>query len=181
MEQMVDTDADVVRRTARGDRAALAEAFDRYAPTVTRYVWALADSRQDAEEIVQDTFLTFWQKADGLELPEASLLPWLLVVAKNHAYNLNRKRARRPEGELPDEAPAPSGDDQAEAREKLRWVRDEIAALSPVDQKVCELCLIEGRPYAEAALMLGLTVTAVTQRVSRTRTRLKKAVSDREH
>lgn len=183
MEITHEADADLVRRTIAGDRDALALVFDRFAPTVTRYAWALASSRMDVEEIVQDTFLTFWQKAGSVSgattAGESSLLPWLLVVCRNHALNLARKRARHESDELTDEVAAPA--DEADARERLRWVRDEIAALSPLDQRVCELCLIEGRPYAEVAESLGITVTAVTQRVFRSRARLKKAVTDREH
>ncbi|WNY35422.1 RNA polymerase sigma factor [Curtobacterium aurantiacum] len=46
---------------------------------------------------------------------------------------------------------------------------------------MCELCLLEGHSYAEAAELLGLTVGAVTQRVSRNRRRLKKVVMHDEH
>jgi RNA polymerase sigma factor (sigma-70 family) len=183
----VDTDTDIApdedvalaRRLALGDTAALAAAFDRFAPTLTRYAWALAGSRQDVEELVQDTLLTLWQKADGLELPTGTLLPWLLVVCRNHARNQARRVARTAGDELPEDLAAPAAAE--EATERLRWVRDEIARLAPLDRRICELCLVEGHSYAEAATMLGLSVGAVTQRVSRSRARLKKAVTHDEH
>jgi RNA polymerase sigma factor (sigma-70 family) len=176
-----DTEADaaLARRLANGDRAALADAFDRFAPTLTRYAWALADSRQDVEELVQDTFLTLWQKADGIDLATSALLPWLLVVCRNHARNQARRLAKNRGDALPEELAARP--DAEEARERLRWVRDEIAALAPTDRRICELCLLEGHSYAEAAQILGLSVGAVTQRVSRSRARLKKAVMHDEH
>jgi RNA polymerase sigma-70 factor (ECF subfamily) len=174
-----DTDEAIVRAMARGDKSALARAFDRYAATLTRYAWALVDDRQDVEEIVQDAFLTLWQRAETLELPADTMLPWLLVVCRNHAFNTGRKQARRRADELPEQLAAP--EDHAEARERLRWVRDEIAALPETDRRICELCLLEGHSYAEAAEMLGLSVGAVTQRVSRSRRRLKKVVMHDEH
>ena len=61
--------------------AALADAFDRFAPTLTRYAWALAGSKQDVEELVQDTFLTLWQKSGELDLATSALLPWLRTAA----------------------------------------------------------------------------------------------------
>ncbi len=60
-------------------------------------------------------------------------------------------------------------------------IRDEIDTLPPLDRRICELCLIEGHSYTEAATMLGLSVGAVTQRVSCSRARLKKAVMHDEH
>ena len=42
-----------------------------------------------------------------------------------------------------------------------------------VDQRIVELCLYEGRSYKEAALQLGLSVSSVTKRVERTRSRLR--------
>ncbi len=130
-----------------------------------RYAWAVVESRPDVEEAVQDTFLTLWQRAVTLELPADTMLPWLLVVCRNHALNTGRKQARRRGVELPEELPAP--DDHAEAAERLRWVRDAIAALPETDRRICELCLLDGHSYAEAAEMLGLSVGAVTQRVAR--------------
>ena len=173
------TDEEIVRAMAAGDKTALAAAFDRYAATLTRYAWALASDRQDVEEIVQDAFLTLWQRAATLQLPADTMLPWLLVVCRNHAFNTGRKQARRRADELPEHLAAP--EDHDEARERLRWVRDEIAALPALDRRICELCLLEGHSYAEAAAMLGLSVAAVTQRVSRNRRRLKKAVMHDEH
>ncbi len=176
-----DPSADVVltRRLAAADRTALADAFDRFAPTLTRYAWALAGSRQDVEELVQDTFLTLWQKAEGLDLATTALLPWLLVVCRNHAKNQGRRNAKHSGDELPEDLASPA--DADDARERLRFVTDEISRLAPLDRRICELCLIEGHSYAEAAAMLDLSVGAVTQRVSRSRARLKKAVTHDEH
>ncbi|ROS75743.1 RNA polymerase sigma-70 factor (ECF subfamily) [Curtobacterium sp. PhB130] len=179
MDKTNDADAALARRMALGDTGALAVAFDRFAPTLTRYAWALAGSKQDVEELVQDTFLTLWQRASTIDLATGSLVPWLLVVCRNHARNQARRIAKNAGDELPPELAAPAGAD--DARERLRWVRDEIAALPPVDRRICELCLLEGHSYSEAATMLGLSVGAVTQRVSRSRARLKKAVTHDEH
>ena len=97
--------------------------------------------------------------------------------------NARRKQARSAADALPDEwMPAHASlvrEDQAResAREELRWVLDALERLDPVDRRVCELCLLEGLPYAQAAAELGLSVGAVKQRVSRSRMRLRKAVT----
>ncbi len=178
MDHTTMPDGDLVRAVARGDRQAVTALFDRHAETMTRYTWALVTERMDVEEIVQDAFVTLWQKAASIRLPGDSVLPWLLVVCRNHAANLRRRGLRHQGDVLPEELAAPAHDD--ESRDRLRWVRSEIEALAPLDRAVCELCLVEGRSYGEAAAQLGISVGAVTQRVWRSRARIRKAVADRE-
>lgn len=183
MDESEPSDAELLRRLSEGDQRALATVFDRHALAVTRYAWALAASRMDVEEIVQDTFVTAWRKASTIALAEASLLPWLLVTCRNLARNALRKAARNPVAgiealEYTVSASALREHDRTvAARDELRWVLSEIAQLDPVDRRVCELCLVEGVPYAEAAARLGMSAGAVKQRVSRNRARLRKAVT----
>ncbi len=107
MDVTAQTDEEIVRALAAGDRAALAQVFDRHAAAMTRYVWAIVDDRHDVEEVVQDAFLLLWQRAGTLELPAESLLPWLLVVCRNLARNAGRKRSRHRADELPETLAAP--------------------------------------------------------------------------
>ena len=176
------TDADLLERLASGDQRALSVVFDRHAAAVTRYAWAIAASRMDVEEIVQDTFVTMWRKAAEITIAETSLLPWLLVTCKNLGRNAARKAARHEADELDETLTSPADavrdhHDAEAARDDLRWVLGEIERLDPIDRSVSELCLIDGMPYTEAAKQLGLSVGAVKQRVSRSRARLRKAVT----
>ena len=169
-------DAELLQRAANGDKKALADILRRHSPAVTRYAWALVANQQDVEEVVQDTFVTCWRKAGTIDVLDRSLLPWLLVTCRNLALNLNRSRRRHAADELP--ADILVSDEDGEARDRLRWVTSEIERLSLLDRRVCELCLIEGRTYAEAAEATGISVGAVRQRVSRTRSKLRKAAID---
>ncbi|WP_022894662.1 RNA polymerase sigma factor [Agromyces subbeticus] len=182
MDENEGTDADLLTRLASGDQTALSIVFDRHAAAVTRYAWAIAPSRMDVEEIVQDTFVTVWRKAGEITIAETSLLPWLLVTCRYLALNVMRKAARNHADELDENIAGGSNavrehHDAEATSEDLRWVLDEIERLDPIDRRVCELCLVEGLPYAEAAQQLGISVGAVKQRVSRSRARLKKAVT----
>ncbi|SDT39405.1 RNA polymerase sigma-70 factor, ECF subfamily [Agromyces flavus] len=181
MNEGTGTDAELLQRVASGDQRALAAVFDRHAPAVMRYAWALAPGRMDVEEIVQDTFLTLWRKAADIILVETSLLPWLLVTCRNFGLNAVRKAARNRAEQFDDTARRSDVvreyHDAEAARDDLRWVLDEIERLEPIDRQVCELCLVEGVSYAEAAKRLDLSVGAIKQRVSRSRARLKKAVT----
>lgn len=177
MESTGASDAGLLQRVERGEARALAELYDRHATAVTRYAWALAADRHDVEELLQDTFVTLWRNAHRIRLVDTSALPWLLVTCRNHARNLARSHRRNRSDPLPEDLP---WDDDPEARDRLRWVMDAIGRLDPVDQRVCELCLVEGRPYTEVAALLGSSVGAIKQRVARSRARLRKEVIEHE-
>ena len=132
---MNDDDSGLVRRMVAGDEGALAAAFDRFAPVLTRYAWAVTSTPTDVEHVVQETFLSLWKHADGLYLPTGLLLPWLLAVCRSHA--------------------GPRGADVA-GGSPLRWVQDDLLALPDTDRRLVELCLVEGRTWTEAAQLLGL-------------------------
>lgn len=181
MEAMGQADRVLLRRSADGDRRAFGVLFDRHSRAVTRYAWALLSDQMDVQEIVQDTFVTAWVKAAKVSVVETSALPWLLVTCRYHALNLRRKRASQRVDELPEQlADIAASEDQEAAVRRLRWVIDEIAALDPIDRQICELCLIDGRSYKEAAALVGKSVGAVSKRLERARTRFRMVVSNNE-
>lgn len=169
------TDQQLLMLTASHDHSAFAALYDRHAETVARYLWAWVEDRDAVQDLVQETFVTAWQKAPGVNVVEASALPWLLTMAKNHARNRQRKVARRRETPLTAWTTHPRDDSASADRERLRWVMDEIEALSEIDRRICELCLVQGWPYREAAAELGHSVSALAKRLQRARARIREA------
>jgi RNA polymerase sigma factor (sigma-70 family) len=117
MERTDASDADLLKRIVEGGSEGLAALYDRHSAAVTRYAWALAADRHDAEELLQDTFVTLWRNAHRIRLVEASALPWLLVTCRNHARNLSRKRSLQQALPLPEDL---ASADESEARQQLR-------------------------------------------------------------
>jgi hypothetical protein len=68
--------------------------FGRHARAVHNHVFRLTGSWSLAEEIVQATFLTAWQRRADIRLVDSSPLPWLLVTAGNHARSEQRTLTR---------------------------------------------------------------------------------------
>jgi RNA polymerase sigma factor (sigma-70 family) len=169
------TDHELMGRVREGDPRAFGELFDRHSAAIYRYAWGFARQDADAQELLQDTFVTAWDRRRSIRLVGESVLPWLLVTCRNHARNLQRRNSYR--SALPlREADAAHHDDPSE----LRWVRDAIDSLDEADRRVCELCLIEGHSYREAARITGSTEGAVAKRLQRARSKLRKAVSQND-
>ena len=166
----VALDRQLLAALRTGDRTSFHSLYRRHVRAVLRYAWRLTDDSSDAEDLVQEVFATLWAKRRDITIVGESMLPWLLVTCRNHGANLIRKKARTRTVPIAvdEEAPAPD-----EASDDLRWIRDEINALSPLDQRICQLCLFEGVPYKEAAERLGITANGVAKRVERMRKRLR--------
>lgn len=134
----------------------------------------------DAEECVQDAFLLLWTKRSRLRFVGDSALPWLIVSVKHLASNRRRALQRRARREVPvavlPELGAAAPDGVTELIERA------FARLPAVDAQVARLCLVEDLSYAEAAGRLGLTESAVRNRLSRSRARLRRdLVGEEEH
>ncbi|MBO1902079.1 RNA polymerase sigma factor [Leucobacter weissii] len=164
-------DGELVEVLAEGSERALATIYERHRRPVYAQAYAVLAARADAEEVLQDTFLTLWQKRRQIRLVGGSTLPWLLVTARHLSRNRRRSRARRAAVALPEEVPDLAGDPAAlVARRELAAVLEEASArLEPLDREILQLCLIEGMSYREAAARLESTHATVRNRLSRAR------------
>lgn len=169
-------DGELLVLTAAGDHLAFADLYDRHAEAVARYLWAWFEDAGAVQDVVQETFVTAWQKASVVRVLDASALPWLLATSKNHARNRIRKVSKRRETDLEGWSSRLTDESTSADRDRLRWVMDEIAALSDIDRRICEMCLVDGRTYKDAATELGHPVTAVAKRLQRAKARIRKAV-----
>jgi RNA polymerase sigma-70 factor (ECF subfamily) len=94
---VVETELTLVERLRGGDPVALEELMERHAARVHRLVYGITRSFADAEEVVQDVFLTLVRKIDSFE-GRSSLGTWIYRIAANAA--LNKRRGKRSEVEV---------------------------------------------------------------------------------
>ncbi|WP_370618012.1 RNA polymerase sigma factor [Mumia sp. Pv 4-285] len=168
------------RRTRRGDRDAFGDLYARHVRPVYWQAFRVVGDASDAEEVVQDVFVTAWRRRSEISLVDTSVLPWLLATAKYTALNHRRRRSRRRWEPLDDSAPSPeqAPDDAVVSDLLLTRVRESVAGLTPLDQRLFELCVVGDRTYAAAADEVGVTHAAVRNRVSRIRSRMRAATDD---
>jgi RNA polymerase sigma-70 factor (ECF subfamily) len=89
-------DAALVRAVALGSEEALAALYDRHVDGVHAVALRLTSDRQVAEEVVQDTFLALWNRAEVFDPAVASLATWLRTIARNRTVDRLRAAGRRP-------------------------------------------------------------------------------------
>ncbi len=172
-------DATLLARIGDDDKSAFGLVYDRHIRSVHAFSLTRLERREDAEEVTQDTFVTLWRRRRSITLAGDSLLPWLLVTSKNLVANRRRAldvHAHR-HSDTADNEPiatkAPGPEYCAEVAELRAMIASAVDALSTTDKEIFSLCVVDGRSYDVAAALLGISSSAIRNRLSRLRTHLR--------
>lgn len=166
------------RRFARfcrtGDARSLGAVFDGTAAELLHLAGWLAGNRADAEDLLQQTFLTAIEHRAAFDT-ERRVLPWLVSILTNHARNLRRERLRR--AALPGR-PEPVADPVATAAQAEfgAWLAAARAGLGPPYREVLALHLDEGLDAEEIAVRLRRPPGTVRTQIVRGLERLRRRV-----
>jgi RNA polymerase sigma-70 factor, ECF subfamily len=82
----------LLSRVALQDRAALRSLYDASAGRLLAIVQRMLDDRALAEDVIQDTFVTVWQRAAQFPALRTSPLAWLTTIARHRAIDVMRRR-----------------------------------------------------------------------------------------
>jgi RNA polymerase sigma-70 factor (ECF subfamily) len=93
---MSGEDSELVRAVAAGSEDALVLLYDQYAGAVYATARRLTSDRGLAEDVVQETFLALWNRAEQFDPTMGSLPAWLLTIARNRTIDRLRALGRRP-------------------------------------------------------------------------------------
>jgi RNA polymerase sigma factor (sigma-70 family) len=183
MTQTEPSDSALRTAVAGGDETAFGLLFDRHSRAVYNHAFRLCGSWSVAEDLTQATFLVAWRKRAQITIVHGTALPWLLVVAGNHARTEWRSARRRRAllGRMPVEHEPDPADDAAGRLDDERAMARVLAAvrkLPRAEREAVALCLWSGVSYPDAAAVLGITEVAVRSRVSRARSRLTEQLGE---
>ena len=150
--------ADLVRKVAAGSHDALAELYDRHADAVFASAYRLTSDRGLAEEVVQETFLALWNRAETFDPSVGSLAAWLHTIARNRTVDRLRAAGRRPPL-VPLSSAASSGsaygggdEPDADALERVLASGAIVAGSAPLRSPEMEVALHELRAALQTAL-----------------------------
>jgi RNA polymerase sigma-70 factor (ECF subfamily) len=171
------SDEELMRAYAGGDQTALRELFERYAPILLRVVQRQVGRGPDAQDIVQQTFLQLHRARRDFRA-DTRFRPWIMTIALNLARDVLRRRGRRPEQPLEEQAlpAAEAGPD----REVARRVRAALRGLPRDQREVIELHWFDELSFNEIAAIVGASSGAVRVRAHRGYVALRKTLEDRE-
>ncbi len=171
-------DHDLMARAAQGDERAFRELARRHAGGALRLARRILVSEALAEEIVQDAFLRVWTNAPRWR-PEAAFRTWLYRVVIILCLNAKRRPADLPlaaAGEPAD--PAPDAGAALEQRERDQLLAAAIDRLPARQRAAIVLTYQEGLGNAEAAAVLGMSVSGIETLLVRARRSLREAFGE---
>ncbi|MEC3975975.1 RNA polymerase sigma factor [Amycolatopsis sp. H20-H5] len=178
------TEADeehLVRRTARGDRAAFEELYRRTSPWLAVRLRRRCADEQLVAEVMQETYLAVWRAADAFAgaAVGGSAVGWVWTIAARRLVDAFRRRAHH--ARLPIVATAdvvaPAAEDEALAATVGDEVGDALRRLAPELRQVLQAMVLDGMSVRETAMVLGLPEGTVKTRARRARIAMREALT----
>lgn len=175
-------DAELLARSAGGDRRAFDRIVARYGPLALRIAARIAPDRHSAEDIAQEALVRIWHRAGDFDARRARFTTWLYRIVVNLCIDLRRRPEPVPLPENFDTVDPATGAEEAlqhdERRATLARAMDD---LTPGQRAALTLVYDEGLSGAEAAAALGVTTKAVERLLARARAHLReRLLADRD-
>jgi RNA polymerase sigma-70 factor (ECF subfamily) len=189
-----------------GDEAALGELYDRHADGLFRTALLRLGDRGLAEEVLQDTYLALWNRAELFDRSQGSVIGWLSTIARNRAIDRLRSSARRPApvalsglmGATADPAAAddardailatavpiagvtaaPDPEREVDIAELRREVDQALALIPDLERQVLSLAYYEQLSQSEIADRLAWPLGTVKTRTRRALARLRETLGE---
>jgi RNA polymerase sigma-70 factor (ECF subfamily) len=172
-----ESDAELIRRSSLGDRPAFEVLVSRHERAVFRLARAITQTNEDAEDVLQETFLSAFRGADGYR-GAASVRTWLLSITRHGAIRHEMRESRIPVTDLSAEdlrLDAGWGSDPEAiviAAQQQRRLRDAVESLPSHYREILILRDLEQISGEQVALLLGTSLAAVKSRLHRARLHL---------
>lgn len=186
-DERQQADARLVSRIAQGDKAALAELYDRFSRPLYATAVRVVNDPAEAQDIVHDVFITLWEKAATFETTRGTAFAWALTLTRNRAIDRVRMRRRRAEllaSSAPsdlgyDENSGPATADGATLGDEARAIRAAVATLPAEQKRALELAFFSGLTQQEIADKLSEPLGTVKARIRRALLKLRDTVARR--
>jgi RNA polymerase sigma-70 factor (ECF subfamily) len=163
------SDVEVIHAIARGDEQALACLYDRYRGILFGLLVRILNSREEAEDVLQEVFLQVWRRAADFNELRGKPFTWLVTLSRSRGIDRlrslgARERAATASASNPEEAVSDASEDAYKSEQ--RGIVARALKQLPDDQKVAlVLAYFEGLTQSEIAARLGAPLGTVKTRM----------------
>lgn len=166
----------LLRLIAHGDSGALSDLYDRTSSKLFGICVRLLGNHGEAEEVLQEVYLTVWKKAERFDPGKASPITWLAVLARNKAIDRLRRHRLATD---PIESAGDVADDQPSALDVLERVEEQgrlngcLEELDHQQREMIRAAFLDGATYPELAEREGVPLGTMKSWVRRGLLRLR--------
>jgi RNA polymerase sigma-70 factor, ECF subfamily len=169
--------ADALVRTGRGDRSAFESVYKATSAKLFGVCLRIFPDSTEAEEALQEAYLTIWNKAASFEAGRASPISWLVAVTRNRAIDRLRAKTKAGYTSLDDAAQvpdtAPLADTQLLMASESHILNSCINDLNQRDAHFIRCAFIGGATYADLAAKEGEPLGTIKSRIRRALLKLR--------
>lgn len=171
-------------RAIASDRSveAFETVFRYFGPRVRVYMLRQVRDAQAAEELMQETMMTVWNKAALFDPARGNVSAWIFRIARNLRIDAHR-RDKRPEFDMNDPAfvadDAPPADAQMEEVQDAERLHRALAELPPEQRDLLKRSFFEEKSHSVIAQQLGLPIGTVKSRIRLAFAKLRTALESR--
>jgi len=158
------------------DRAAFETFYRRTSPKIFAICLKVLRDRSEAEDTLQDVYVTAWNQAATFNPQLSSAITWLGTIARNRAIDRIRRRRMQPldeasAEEIIDDSPTPAA--LAQLSEERRRLEDCLQALPDTQRGVIREAFFTGSSYAELAARMSVPLGTMKSWIRRSLMQLK--------
>lgn len=173
--------ATLLRRVGEGDRIAFEEVYRRTSAKLFGVCLRILPVRQEAEEALQEAYISVWRRAGRFDESKGSAMTWLITLTRNRA--VDRLRSGRGDAHAPIELaeavvdPAPAASTLMEASEQEQRLAYCLGLLHDGDARLIRTAFFQGATYVELASRAAAPLGTIKSRIRRALLKLRECLA----
>ena len=172
----------LIRRCLAGEDTAYVALYNLYAGMIYRLCYSLLQNREDAEEVLQDSFEYAFRRLEQYDATKSALKTWLYQIAVSRCHNKRRRKwlptfslGQLMSQDVPDrDLPTPAETMQLTEKQQVVWTA--IQNLSGKLRETAVLRYYEGLTYVEIGQILGVPTKTAESRMRLAHNALREAL-----
>lgn len=175
-ERNLTAELEILRRMAGGETPALNDLWDAWSRPLFAVAVRALGSAEDAEEVLQDALVRFWNKAPDYDSSQSQPFTWAVMILRGLIHDRLRARRRRPvlvggechpEGTAETMPPGQRGD-----------LEQALSLLTPDERQALDIAVFHPATHEEIATRLGQPLGTVKSRIRRALDKLRSALTE---
>ncbi len=161
----------LIKEIRKGDVKSFEKLFSMYYNVLFAYSLRFINDREEAKEIVNDSFIKFWENRKQIKAHVDSVKPYLFQIVHNLSINYLKKRSNQNTVTVPDffflEETLKETPPQMDCTELNLRIRKAIDKLPPKRKEIFMLSRFSELKYSEIAAELNISIKTVENQISR--------------